>query len=226
VEDRRFAVLGDPDGDRVIAAPDDHGEMARLQREAHQAELGFFCATAAGGCGDRLSAVNGRQRRPYFRHFPGAICGLRETAEVRDWFTHRMIQNALVAWLHDLGFPAAIEQRVGAHARVDVLSANAVIEVQLSGETEISRQERTTKYGENVTWLFDPHRNITSRDAQLEDEGVVLLVRMAPPPCWRWRPSTSASDAPTWTVSRRGLTSGRRSKSAASTLKPACSPQA
>jgi hypothetical protein len=174
------AVLADPDGERYVEAPTSHQKMADLHRAANLAGELFYCAKQLGGCGGEVHVVNGRQKRPFFRHNPGSICSLTP-AEARDNYTHRAIQNALVAWLHDLGHDARLEKPVGPHSRVDVYChPGAVIEVQLSGETALSMQDRTERYGRNVTWLFDPDRPITSRDTALADNDMVLLVQLRP----------------------------------------------
>jgi hypothetical protein len=174
------AVLADPDGERFVEAPRSHDRMTDLQRDAHTAREGFYCATQLGGCGGEIHPVNGLQKRPFFRHNPGSNCTLT-AADTRDTYTHRAIQTALVAWLHDLGHEARLEKPIPPHSRVDVhCHPDAVIEVQLSGETALSMQDRTERYGRNVTWLFDPDRPITSRDTALATDETVLLVRLRP----------------------------------------------
>jgi hypothetical protein len=176
-----LAVLADPDGERFIEAPATHEAMNRLQREVKGRGELFYCATALGGCGEEVTAVNGDVRRPHFRHYPGRICPLTP-AVARDAYTHLAIQNALVAWLHELGnLDAKREQRVGPHSRVDVhCHPDAVIEVQLSPEIDLSMQERNERYGGNVTWLFDPDKPITSRDSILTRDDIVLVVQLRP----------------------------------------------
>lgn len=39
-------------------------------------------------------------------------------------------------------------------------------------------QERTVRYGGNVTWLFHPDRSISSRDSVLDRDGLVMLVQL------------------------------------------------
>lgn len=172
------AVLADPDGERFVEAPTSHARMADLHRAANIANESFYCATQLGGCGSEVHVVNGLKKRPFFRHNPGSNCPLTP-AESRDNFTHRSIQNALVSWLGDMGHQARLEKPVGPRSRVDVYcDPDAVIEVQLSGETALSMEDRTERYGRNVTWLFDPDRPITSRDTALSDNDMVLLVRL------------------------------------------------
>jgi hypothetical protein len=174
-----FAVLGSPDSDVIIEAPEQHVDMNKLKAEAERASQWFYCSNVLGGCGGQLMTVNGPHKRPHFRHYSQTGCTLRDNPETRDRFTHRIIQNALVAWLERLGYPAKAEHFLNTRSRVDVYTAGAVIEVQLSGESSHSMSQRTERYGGNVTWLFGEHGNIASRDSRLQDDGFVLLVRPA-----------------------------------------------
>lgn len=176
-----FASLGSPDGERYVEAPRDHATMKELQLAARHAGENFFCARSPGGCGERVFPINGRRRRPHFRHPPKANCQLLTLDDelVRDIFTHKMIQCALVVWLHSLGFEAHSERYLDRRSRVDILTRPAwVLEVQLSGETEVSWLERTERYGGKVTWLFSPDTPLSSREAALERDGIVHLVRL------------------------------------------------
>lgn len=195
-----FAVLGAPDGDDLIEAPADRAAMARLHEIARAQDKQFFCSSLLGGCGARLVVVNGTQRRPHFRHHGEvAACHLPEEARVRDILTHRAIQRVLVSWLTELGYRASPEHRLDARSRVDVHCAPGhVIEVQLSPESETSMISRTERYGGSVTWLFDPTRPITSRDAALGLHGSVLVVRLrrgdSPPLAPRDRENLNTTD--------------------------------
>ena len=176
-----FAVVGDPDGDRIVEAPDSQKAMRVLQREVEDAGERFYCARSVGGCGHRVTVVAGTERHPHFRHLPGSRCSLTDEREARDRYTHRLIQLELVRWLRYLRFDARPEHYVARRSRVDVFcSPKAVIEVQLSGETAYSMEARTTRYGGSVTWLFGPGGHITSRDTVLAEAGVVQLVRLRP----------------------------------------------
>lgn len=178
-----FAVLDDPEGGSYVEAPESHSEMTELALAARGAGRAFYCATRVGGCGEPLTVVNGLQRRPHFRHRPGSACALRRDQEARDRYTHRAIQDALVAWLTSLGHSARAEHYVSRQSRVDVhCQPHSVIEVQLSGETTVSMIERTGRYGPRVTWLFGTVAGITSRDSIRHDQGAVLVVRLAPRP--------------------------------------------
>ena len=111
----------------------------------------------------------------------------------RDVYTHAIIQAELVDWLRAHGHPDAVtEKRLDARSRVDVhCSPGAVIEVQLSGETDSSMRSRTSRYGGNVTWLYAQANTISSRDSALERDGVVLVVRLRPAASEiGWRPQT------------------------------------
>ena len=178
-DDVRYAAVNDPAGERFVEAPATHAGMTQLRRRAEALGEQFYCATQLGGCGGRMHTVNGSKKRPYFRHNVKSDCTL-DQAVARDIFTHVAIQNALVGWLRRTGHPDARKEKwVGPCSRVDVQCApNAVIEVQLSGETDVSMEDRTERYGGNVTWLFDPERPISSRDSALARGDVVLLVRL------------------------------------------------
>jgi hypothetical protein len=175
-----LAVLADPDGERFVDAPRDHDAMTRLMQQAETAGEKLYCATLLGGCGQEVHVANGMILRPHFRHYPGSRRCPLTPAVARDAYTHRTIQRALVGWLQRLGFEdASMEKRVGPGSRVDVhCSPDAVIEVQLSPETDESMQGRTVRYGGRVTWLYHPTRPITSRDATLARDEFVLFVRL------------------------------------------------
>lgn len=176
-----FAVVGDPDGDRIVEAPDSQIAMRALQREVEDAGERFYCARAVGGCGHLVTVVAGTERHPHFRHLPGSRCSLSDEREARDRYTHRLIQLELVRWLRHLQLNALPEHYVARRSRVDVFChPKAVIEVQLSGETAHSMEARTTRYGGSVTWLFGAGGHITSRDTVLAEAGVVQLVRLRP----------------------------------------------
>lgn len=176
-----FAVLGDPAGHQYIQAPTDHAAMTAMVSAADQAGELFFCSSRLGGCGEKVMPVNGNIRIPHFRHYAHTRCPLT-SATNRDIYTHAIIQDALVSWLREHGHPEAVtEKRLNRKSRVDVhCSPDAVIEVQLSGETDTSMLERTLRYGNNVTWLYDPNNPISSREATLTRDGTVLLVRLRP----------------------------------------------
>lgn len=178
------AALGGPDGELVVA-PEVQADMIALQQSAQKAGQGFYCPLSLDGCGERLVAAAGPIRRPYFRH--GAKSSCRLMAEGRDIFTHRQIQRELIGWLSSCGFRAEAERYVGRNrsSRVDVFVGGGmerVIEVQLSNETAASKLDRTERYGGNVTWLFDPEHVIASRDHELNEHGVVQLVRLGARP--------------------------------------------
>ncbi len=188
-EDRAvFAVLGDPAEDRYVQAFIDHDDMADLIEAADACGELFYCSRKLGGCGEKVMPVNGRIRRPHFRHFAHSTCRITP-AENRDIYTHAIVQYALVTWLRAHGHPEAdVEKRLDRCSRVDVFcTPHSVIEVQLSGETDVSMRNRTRRYGEIVTWLFDPSNPISSRDATLDRDGVVRLVRVRPAPEERLR---------------------------------------
>jgi hypothetical protein len=176
-----FAVLGDPAGNRYIQAPPTQAEMHVIKTDAETRGELFFCSSRLGGCGQRVMVINGPERRPHFRHYARTDCPLTR-ATARDIYTHAMIQAALVGWLHNHGHPDAVtEKRLDKRSRVDVhCEPGAVIEVQLSGETDSSMRCRTSRYGGNVTWLYDPHNAISSRDSALARDSIVLLVRLRP----------------------------------------------
>lgn len=176
-----FAVLGDPAGDHVVEAPDTQQEMLELSREARAKGLAFYCSTGAGGCGEPIIVVAGAVRRPHFRHHPGTVCTVSDYTAFADRCTHRLIQNELVRWLQSQGFRSKAEQYLDRRSRVDVFcEPGAVIEVQLSGETVTSFEDRTARYGGNVTWLFGQRSAITSRETLLGTDGAVQLVRLRP----------------------------------------------
>ena len=178
-----FAVIGDPGSDQLVEAPDTQREMIELDRAVRGKNLEFYCAAGAGGCGEPLSVAAGPVRRPYFRHYPGTLCTVTDGGEFVDRCTHRLIQNELVRWLQSLGHESRPEHYLDRRSRVDVFCApGAVIEVQLSGETYRSMEDRTARYGGNVTWLYGPQSAISSRDTALNAEGVVQLVRLRPGP--------------------------------------------
>lgn len=175
-----FAVVGDPQGDRYVVAPQDRQDMTQLQALARAADEHFYCASRLGGCGSQVTPVNGLKRRSHFRHYPKAHCQLRDTEEERDRFTHRRIQDAIVAWLRGLGYSSNPERWLDRRSRVDIFcEPNAVIEIQLSGETIDSHASRTVRYGDNITWLFGDARHLTARDALLQEFGLVQMVRLA-----------------------------------------------
>lgn len=176
-----FAVVGDPMGERFVEAPPTQAKMVAMKRAADAAGERFYCSLPLTGCGAVLTVVAGAVRRPHFRHPKGAGCQLSDPTAVRDIYTHRMIQDELVRWLRHAGHVASIEKYVERRSRVDVFcEPNAVIEVQLSGESAASMLDRTARYGGNVTWLFGADGVIASRDSLLVEMGAVLVVRLRP----------------------------------------------
>ena len=170
-------MLGDPQGTRFVEAPTSHADMTRLDLAAQRAHLNFYCAVKVGGCGERVYAINGTIRRPHFRHSPGSVCLLRDE-EARDRFTHRIIQDRLVAWLTTLGHVARAEHYLDRKSRVDVhCQPHSVIEVQLSAETTASMIQRSDRYGPQVSWLFGTSTNLSSRDQLRHQQGAVLVVQ-------------------------------------------------
>lgn len=182
-----FAVRGNPNGARIVEAPATQVAMVELKRSAEAAGEEFFCATQMGGCGQRVIVVAGARRKPHFRHPPDSACQLTRVAVARDIYSHRLIQTELVRWLHHLGYQSQAERWLDSRSRVDVwCSPKAAIEVQLSGETVGSMQDRTDRYSRSgegtVTWLFGTGRHISSRDALLVSEGLAQIVRLRPEP--------------------------------------------
>jgi pyruvate/2-oxoglutarate dehydrogenase complex dihydrolipoamide acyltransferase (E2) component len=193
-----FAVVGDPAGDRYIQAPTNHDAMTAMVSAADQAGELFFCSSRLGGCGEKVMPVNGNIRIPHFRHYAHTRCPLTPALN-RDIYTHAIIQDALVCWLRSHGHPEArTEKRLDRRSRVDVhCDPDAVIEVQLSGETDTSMLARTLRYGNNVTWLYDPFNAISSREATLTRDGTVLVVRFRPSPDKAlWQPQTGFNRQP------------------------------
>lgn len=192
-----FAVLGDPAGNRYIQAPQTQAEMSDLHAAAMARSDDFFCSRRLGGCGEKVMVVNGPVRRPHFRHYAHTNCPLTR-ATARDIYTHAIIQDALISFLRDHGYTDAVaEKRLDAKSRVDVhCSPGAVIEVQLSGETDSSMRARTSRYGGNVTWLYDQVNAISSRDSTLTRDGIVLIVRIRPVDVFGWKPQTEFSRQP------------------------------
>lgn len=161
--------------------------MIELKRAADAAGEEFFCATRMGGCGQPVIVVAGARRKPHFRHPPNSACLLTTAAVARDIYTHRLIQTELVRWLRHLGYQSQAERWMDSRSRVDVwCSPKAAIEVQLSGETAESMQDRTDRYSRSgegtVTWLFGTGRHIASRDALLATDGLAQIVRLRPEP--------------------------------------------
>ena len=193
-----FAVLGDPAGNRYVQAPQTQAEMSELHMAALARREDFFCSRRLGGCGEKVMVVNGPVRRPHFRHYAHTDCPLTRAA-ARDIYTHAIIQDALVSFMQAHGYLDAVaEKRLDARSRVDVhCSPGAVIEVQLSGETDTSMLARTLRYGNNVTWLYDPVNPISSRDSTLTRDGIVLIVRIRPVDAFGWKPQTEFSRQPT-----------------------------
>lgn len=181
-DDVPVAALGASDG-QLRQAPSTRAAMTALLVEAEAAGQAFYCPTALGGCGQDLIPVNGQKLRPHFRHYAHSACQFRG-AVARDNLTHWLIQQELVGWLYRRGISAKTEVFLDPdqHSRVDVFVIEDpahVIEVQLSPETVSSRRKRTERYGGNVSWLFgDLADSHSSRDAMLDEDGVVLMVRL------------------------------------------------
>lgn len=158
-----FAVADGPDGGNVIELVDDRDQALRV-RAQHHGE--FWCSTQASGCGGRLVLAAGEKVRPYFRHLPGegTSCALaHDPQRAERSYAHLRYQLALSAWLRDQGLEPVIEKTLGADGRADlhvrVEGVEHTIEVQLSPlsiSTWRERNERYSRSGRHVTWLFGP----------------------------------------------------------------------
>lgn len=163
-----WAALDTPDGD-LIKVTGDRQEALRWRTHYR-----FFCPTgSAYGCGRPLELTAGQLIRPYFRHQrgPGEPCVLMD-APNRATATHHLdLQEALKAWLAEMGHTAHLEHRLspGRSRRVDlhvyVENLSHVLEVQLSPISAALYQERDADYRsrcDHVTWLFDAWAGIDS----------------------------------------------------------------
>jgi hypothetical protein len=179
----RWAVTDGPDGTAVI------GLSAGLPVPARG---GFWCATRAGGCGERL--LPGRDG---FRHAAeDSWCRFaRDGASAEAAYEHLRYEPALLAWLEGQRHRPrlrALRAAGAADLQVVVDEVDAVLEVQLSPLTDAAWRERDDadrRSHRHVTWLYGPGAEEaaateavvrgTSLELRRQGRGLVVGVRDA-----------------------------------------------
>lgn len=104
----------------MVVMPHVRADAIRL-RTAHPE--GFWCSTAAGGCGLRLTIVAGEVLEPHFRHLRDGVLtclSVRDGRALERGYSHLLIQQQLQAWLIWQGYEAHLEHRFNDGTRADV----------------------------------------------------------------------------------------------------------
>ncbi|WP_150109973.1 competence protein CoiA family protein [Crystallibacter crystallopoietes] len=162
-----FAVAGSPDSELVVKVPESRTAARTIKARYRD----FFCAPAAGGCGEPLTFAIGEINVPHFRHKADTRCRLTASAEARDQYTHLAIQTALKQWIDAMpGYSARLEVAIE-RARTDVFVTGpgfrCCLEVQRSPLDPGEAEARTARYlagAGAVDWLFEKQNNAAHRE--------------------------------------------------------------
>jgi hypothetical protein len=185
----RWAVTDGADGTRVVVLP---AEPAADRLGAHPRSR-FWCATQAGGCGERLTFTPAG-----FRHADeDSWCRFaRQGSDAERAYEHLRYEPALRAWLAGQGWSARVRLLPGPGGAVDlsvvVEEVDAVLEVQLSPLADAAWRERDDadrRQHRHVTWLYGPVAGAaatteaavrgTSLELRRQGRGLVVGVRDA-----------------------------------------------
>ena len=195
------AVTDGPEGsDAVVLSVD---RAAALLAKARHGR-GFWCSSAADGCGAPLFVVAGPVRRPHFRHPSGSACAYaRDARRAEAAYTHLAIQHALVRWLTTQGFTSRMEHVLvdGGRADVHVVVGDGAqtIEVQLSALPEDEWRRRDELYRSQVsctTWLYGPDAEARAID-EVVQRHTALDVAAEVEEAGRWRVDIGTRDVDT-----------------------------
>ncbi|MDY0812655.1 hypothetical protein [Kitasatospora purpeofusca] len=124
VDSRRVqtAVIGDPDSDRPVIAPEEPHNLDEFRR--HFGTDQFWCGTHLGGCGEKLMTKRYEWKVCHFSHYPDRdgskpTCHRRATGvESAD---HLFIKRDVKAWLADQGHLAQADLRSLGHGPGDAV---------------------------------------------------------------------------------------------------------
>jgi hypothetical protein len=184
----RWAVTDGPEGTHAVVLPDDIAGAGQLVTHYRGR---FWCATRAGGCGERLLAGAAG-----FRHADvDAWCRFAEPdADAAPAYEHLRYEPALTAWLAELGFrprPRTLQAPDGAvDLQLVVDELDAVLEVQLSPLSDVAWRERDDAdraRHRQVVWLYGPGAEQaavteaavrgTSLELRRQNRGLIVGVR-------------------------------------------------
>ncbi|MFD7401642.1 competence protein CoiA family protein [Streptomyces sp. NPDC059866] len=175
------AVSGHAGSDLPVYLPMDAGEFsAFISRYSQRA---FFCGTLLGGCGQRLSPKQYRDRKCHFAHVSAAVsCGRTEGDEASA--DHLYIGRAIADWLKRQNQRAVqpVYKPKGHQVRdvIDVSyeAGRRLVRVQLARlskrEWEESDAELGARYA-GLNWLFGPDSLLANW--QIDRQGYALRVQ-------------------------------------------------
>lgn len=184
--EQRYGVVDGPDGTWWVRVPAD-----RFAAKALDARHGrrFWCSTAAGGCGARLSLHAGEKNSTHFSHYAGQAtsCPFAHDFDALERsYLHLALQQTLQGWLAPQGYTATLEHSLPDGGRADLYvtlePGSQTIEVQLSPLPRGTWEARTTRYADqvdHVTWLFGPRAGAHLLDAEVRRTGYALGIRLA-----------------------------------------------
>jgi hypothetical protein len=155
----RWAVTDGPEGTHAVELPEDDAGARRL---VAQCRGRFWCATQAGGCGERLVVRGGP---PSFRHADvDAWCRFADRGRLAvRAYEHLRYRPALAAWLTAQGCRPRVRTLPGPDGAIDlhvvVDEVGLAVEVQLSPLSDAawrSRDDRCRGLHRHVVWMYGP----------------------------------------------------------------------
>jgi hypothetical protein len=178
-QELRWAVTDGPDGTAAVELPGD-ATQARLLDELTGGA--FWCARAAGGCGQLLEVVTGP--RPSLRHVGRQPCTfVRREATAARAYDHLRYRPALTAWLTAQGHRPRLEPATGpdGHTGLHVVvgALGAALEVQLAPLADTAwraRDDRARRTARSVTWLYGPDADAAAA-TEASVRGAALSLR-------------------------------------------------
>ncbi|MEV7022088.1 competence protein CoiA family protein [Kitasatospora sp. NPDC093558] len=118
VDSRRVqtAVIGGPDSDQPVIAPEQPHHLDELRR--HFGTDQFWCGTHLGGCGEKLMTKRYEWKVCHFSHYPdrdGSKPTCHRSATGVESADHLFIKRDVKAWLADQGYLAQADLRSLGH---------------------------------------------------------------------------------------------------------------